>query len=199
MSRPSFDAIVFDVGGVLVQHDNDLIYATLAARCRSDVSSRDIAARLSDPKIDTGARPVSDLRAELVRDLGYRGDEAQFLADWCCHFTFDASMIALAHGLETRVLLFSNTNREHWDFLLANPANELASFERYLSHELGLAKPGVASYRRVASEAGIDPARSLFLDDRPENVDGARRAGFHAEMFAGEAWLLGHLADNGLR
>jgi len=29
----------------------------------------------------------------------------------------------------------------------------------------------------------VEPAAALFLDDRPENVEGARAAGIHAEVF----------------
>jgi len=195
-----FDAIVFDVGGVLVAHDNRLIYERLASRCSAGVSASDIERRLVEPRWDVGAAPISDLHAQLRRDLGYAGGWDQFLADWCCHFTFDRSMLAFAHALakEIRVILFSNTNREHWEYLLADTAAEIGAFERYLSFEMGVAKPAVRAYDMVAESAGIVPSRAIFFDDRMENVAGARRAGFRAELFSGEATLREDLAHSGV-
>jgi transcription antitermination factor NusB len=48
------------------------------------------------------------------------------------------------------------------------------------SSRLGLSKPDVAAYQRVADELGVAPERLLFIDDRPENVVGALDAGWHA-------------------
>ncbi len=46
----------------------------------------------------------------------------------------------------------------------------------------------------MAARAGIDPGRSLFIDDKPVNVEAARRAGFRAEVFVGQAALEAYLA-----
>ena len=140
MPGPSpFDALVFDLGGVLVAHDNARLYERLASRCRVRSPAR-VEAIASHPSWGEGAA-VADLHAR-------RGG--------------------------------------------------LGAFERFLSHEMRLSKPGVESFRLVAREAGIAPARSVFFDDLPANVEGARRAGFQAEVFAGEAGLRRHLARAGL-
>ncbi|MEX3107010.1 acireductone synthase [Streptomyces niveiscabiei] len=41
-------------------------------------------------------------------------------------------------------------------------------------------KQEAASYRRIASAAGVEPSRLLFLSDRPGELDAAREAGWHA-------------------
>jgi HAD superfamily hydrolase (TIGR01509 family) len=41
-------------------------------------------------------------------------------------------------------------------------------------------KPDPALYRVVESAAGVPPARILFIDDRPENVEAARKLGWQA-------------------
>ena len=198
-SRGRFDAIVFDVGGVLVAHENHLIYERLASRCDSQISARDVEAVIVDPRWDIGAAPISDVHARLCHAFGYAGDWAQFLTDWCCHFTLDHSMLALVDTLArtNRVILFSNTNRAHWEFLLAETEGALDTFERYLSYEMGVAKPDIRAFDMVAAAAKITASQSVFFDDRVENVEGARRAGFQAEVFAGEARLRSYLASAG--
>lgn len=48
------------------------------------------------------------------------------------------------------------------------------------SHRLNLAKPEIAIYYHAAKGLETDPARILFIDDREENVAGARAAGMAA-------------------
>lgn len=45
---------------------------------------------------------------------------------------------------------------------------------------LGVMKPDPAMFTRTLGITDADPTRSLFLDDREENVEAAREAGFHA-------------------
>lgn len=194
------DAIVFDVGGLIVDHENHLIYERLAARCTSPGAREVIEQAIADPHWDTGAAPVADLHAQLARELGFSGDWDAFLDDWTCHFTLNESMLALLGelGRHERVILFSNTNKAHWDYLLAQYPGAFDPFERFLSHEIHLRKPTVAAFTCVADKAGITPSRSLFFDDRLDNVEGARRAGFPAEVFVGETELKRQLASLGI-
>jgi HAD superfamily hydrolase (TIGR01509 family) len=56
-------------------------------------------------------------------------------------------------------------------------------------------KPSVDAFRAVAAKAGIDPARSLFVDDVAANVDGAREAGFAGHVFTTRASFERFLSD----
>ncbi|XES01527.1 HAD-IA family hydrolase [Streptomyces sp. S1D4-11] len=53
------------------------------------------------------------------------------------------------------------------------------------SGELGVAKPDPDVCSVLAEQSGARPADCLFLDDRQENVDSARRAGLRAEHWSG--------------
>ncbi|MGK2930938.1 MAG: transcription antitermination factor NusB [Acidimicrobiales bacterium] len=48
------------------------------------------------------------------------------------------------------------------------------------SARLGAAKPDVAAFEQVAGMVGSAPERTLFVDDRADNVAGAVEAGWHA-------------------
>jgi FMN phosphatase YigB (HAD superfamily) len=193
-----FDAIVFDLGGVIVAHDNAVMVERIASRTKA--TPRDVS-RLIRRKDWGSGLPIADLHAELTGELGYGGGWDEFAADWCCHFTVDRSMLAFVQRLASanRVMIFSNTNQVHWDFLVAETGRELAAFEAYLSHELRRSKPAVEAFEMVARQAGIDPARSVFFDDVAENVEGARLAGFQAELFTTESALRSILVARGVR
>ena len=55
------------------------------------------------------------------------------------------------------------------------------------SCELGIIKPDAEIYHACLSALGCDAARALFFDDRPRNVDGARRVGMEAHVFESAA------------
>ncbi|MDP8990388.1 MAG: HAD family phosphatase [Acidobacteriota bacterium] len=87
-----------------------------------------------------------------------------------------------AAGLRTGIL--SNLPRTLGE-KLRSEAGFLDHFDQVtFSYELGVIKPEAAIYRHAIEGLGVEPAEALFLDDRPENVEGARAAGIHAEIFS---------------
>jgi putative hydrolase of the HAD superfamily len=195
-----FQALVFDLGGVLVAHDNAVLHQRLASRCAGACSPETVVGLMRRTDWSSGVA-VSTLHDQLRDELGYGVGWDDFVADWCCHFAVDESMLAFVERLaaHNRVMLFSNTNKEHWDFLVGVTNGRLGRFEAYLSHEIGRTKPSLRSFQIVAEKAGIDPARSIFFDDLIDNVEGARRAGFQAELFESEAKLAASLKGRGVR
>ncbi|HEY1506438.1 MAG TPA: HAD-IA family hydrolase [Stellaceae bacterium] len=188
-SRKLFDALVFDVGGIFILHDNERLFRRLAESCNMANAVERVRAAAMDPHITTGARPVHDVYDELVAELGYARDWQGFLADWSSHFSVDPAMLELLAALarDHRVLLFSNTNREHWDYVTKLADGALGRYEAYLSHEIGDMKPHASAFDLVSSRAGIAPQRTLFVDDLAENVAAARAVGFHGHIFKGRA------------
>jgi putative hydrolase of the HAD superfamily len=82
-------------------------------------------------------------------------------------------------GLETAAL--SNTCHEHWCRMGDYPA--VMRIRHLLpSHQLGLQKPDPLIYRRAEQRLGYRGAEIIFFDDKIENVDAARDAGWHAEI-----------------
>ena len=54
-------------------------------------------------------------------------------------------------------------------------------FEKvYYSHRTGLRKPEKQTFRSILIENGLDPAKTLFVDDSKHHVLGAIQEGIHA-------------------
>jgi putative hydrolase of the HAD superfamily len=51
------------------------------------------------------------------------------------------------------------------------------------SCEVNELKPEEGIYRKLLDTWNLDPARSVFLDDRQENLDGAKKLGIHTILF----------------
>ncbi|MGR6921054.1 HAD family hydrolase [[Actinomadura] parvosata] len=60
---------------------------------------------------------------------------------------------------------------------------------RFYSGRMGLVKPEREIYDALAEGLGADPAEIVFIDDRPENVEGAERAGMTGLRFTDAAAL----------
>ena len=54
-----------------------------------------------------------------------------------------------------------------------------------VSSEEGILKPDPEIYRRAIARFGVDPAHTLFVDDKPANVEAARGLGLNGEVFGG--------------
>jgi HAD superfamily hydrolase (TIGR01509 family) len=136
----------------------------------------------------------------LTREAGYVGAWEDFIEDWCCHLVLNPDMLTTVEVLAARrrVMIFSNTNAEHWARAIALSNGRLAVFPRVLSHEIGAVKPDPQSFARVTEAAGVAPGAILFFDDVTANVEGARRAGWRAECFENRARLQADLTRWGV-
>lgn len=82
-----------------------------------------------------------------------------------------------------RIAMLSNMPRELGE-VLRRKTRRLRSFDHVtLSYELGCGKPARAIYEHCLAGIGTEPGRTLFLDDRIVNVEGAAQIGIRARQF----------------
>ena len=95
-----------------------------------------------------------------------------------------------------RVACLSNSNELHWKTFGPWLAPHLDA--RFVSFELGLAKPDPAIFRAALSALGAEPGEVLFFDDAEPNVAAAAGVGLDAELVRGASQLRERLARLGL-
>ena len=54
------------------------------------------------------------------------------------------------------------------------------------SARCGLVKPGAEIYAHLCDKFGLEPAETLFVDDRADNIEGAQKFGLHGYIFDGD-------------
>lgn len=80
------------------------------------------------------------------------------------------------------LMALSNTNLTHVEYMQKN-FSFLKMFDHvFTSYELGHRKPEQECYLKAAAIAQLEPSEILFIDDNPDNVDAAIRAGYKAEL-----------------
>jgi putative hydrolase of the HAD superfamily len=88
-----------------------------------------------------------------------------------------------------KIYLFSNTNKIHYDAFMEifRKQTGLRNFDDYFikayySHECGFRKPYTESYQRILDEQNLIASETLFIDDTPRNIEGAKQAGLQAVL-----------------
>lgn len=88
-----------------------------------------------------------------------------------------------------RAALVSNTNALHFQYCLdLLPVLKLLP-HRFLSFQLGTLKPEPSYYEQILQQLNLSSSRIMFVDDTPENVQGARAAGMKGIVFRDPAQL----------
>jgi glucose-1-phosphatase len=205
MRRP---ALIFDFGNVVAHFDYRKAAARLGARLGlsgEEILDRlrplgfsDLLKRYESGKISAEAftKGVSDM-------VGLEITHEEFAVAWADIFTPNESIARLIEGLKSEgytLVLGSNTNDLHAGQFRRQFAETLAHFDRLvLSYEVGHIKPSAAFYLACAEAAGAEPEDCVFIDDMPENVEGARAAGLVGLLYQSTESLIGELEGLGVK
>jgi putative hydrolase of the HAD superfamily len=187
-----YDTVLIDLGGVLI----DVDYMA-AANAFAQQGFSDFGALYGKAKQDhlfdgfeTGAISPTEFRQRIRDILGAPLPDGQIDACWNAMLgNIPPERIELVKRLKERyqVLLLSNTNAIHvpaFEAIVARGSG-IADFKSlfhgaYYSCEIGLRKPDAAAFHYVLDRHHSDPARTLFVDDSIQHVEGARQAGLDA-------------------
>lgn len=196
------DTVLFDLGGVLVRWDPYGPYEGRLPREEVDAFFRAVDFPAFNHLQDAGrtwAQAREWLAAALPEhlpalDLYVEG----FARSLRGTVPGSAELVDELRSLGVRVLGLTNWSAELFHHgVEAAPA--IGRLEDVLvSGEVGLAKPDPAIFRLAIERFGLDPARTLFTDDSPANVEAARGCGLRAEVFTSAAALRAALAAHGV-
>lgn len=202
LSTPEF--FYFDLGNVLARFS----YAT---GCRAVAALAGVPAEGLQEILYDGPVPLAYERGELSRPAffaafcertGTAPDYARWQQAFSAIFELQEDVLALAAGLRAagcRLGILSNTSDLHWEYCTTGAFARLGAIFTVsaLSYRLRVMKPDPAIYAAAARLAGVPPQRIFFVDDREENVVGARAAGFDAVRFTAAAELRRELQNRG--
>lgn len=196
------DAVLFDLGNVLVRWDPFLPYEGRYSReeverffREADFMGLNHAQDAGEPWPSVRAR-LGERRPDLVPMLDV------YLAD---HRESVPGEVPGADGTVrglraagVRVFGLTNWGAENWHVAAEQaPVIHLLEGVVVSGHEK-VAKPDPGAFARAVERFGLDPARTLFTDDSPRNVDAAGALGFRVHLFRGHAELAEHLRTLGI-
>ncbi|MGH2363435.1 MAG: HAD family hydrolase [Chloroflexota bacterium] len=200
MASPPFDAVLFDLGGVLIR----LGGVNPMQRLSGIASEAEVWRRwLASPwvrQFERGRCDARDFAAGLVAEWGLNIRPEEFLEkfeSWPQGLFDGASELVADVRAVVPVGCLSNTNALHWAAWNAWGLGDMFD-SRFLSFEVGYIKPDRQMFDHVSSALGLPPGHILFLDDNIINVSAAAEAGLVARKVRGVQEARGTLAALGV-
>lgn len=176
-------AVVFDLGKVLVDFDYGIASRRLAAN--ASATADEIRGVIDQTPLlyryESAQMTTEEFFAEVRARIGFRGGFDEFAAAFADIFSEIPEMIELQAELTRRgvpTYVLSNTNhlavghiRRRFTFF-GNFTGYVFSFEHAVLKPL----PGI--YEVAERMSGLRGEQLLFIDDRPENVEAALQRGW---------------------
>ena len=196
--------IIFDLGNVIIPFQFSRGYEQLENYC--GIPAQDIPARIGSTGLvkllETGQIEPEKFVAELSAYLNLGLTYPEFCKIWSSIFLpeilIPESFFA-ALKKRYKLLLLSNTNAIHYE-AIQESYSVLQYFDLVvLSHEVKAMKPDPAIYQKALELAECSAEHCLFIDDLPENIEGARRTGMDGIVFQSYVDLKEQLSRRGIR
>jgi FMN phosphatase YigB (HAD superfamily) len=188
MKPGAADALLFDLGGVIIDIDFNRVFARWGVFAGCDPALLRERFTQDEPyrRHEIGAIGIADYFASLRASLGIELSDAQFLEGWNAIFVDEVPGIAalLARAAQRLPLYaFTNSNAAHAACWSVKFPDALKNFKKvFISSSIGLRKPDAAAFEFVVKEIGVPASRIVFFDDSPHNIDGARACGLQTVL-----------------
>lgn len=191
--KKKIDTVFFDVGGVVVNAPMES-YKTLAAEAfgaREDHVVLCSAEFL--PLLEMGKITSAEFWEKVGEKLAFMGmgravPAWKFKGFWegllLDSLSIHQQVVEISSRLRSKVTVgvLSNTIQEH--ALILQKEGIYKGFSPVvLSCQVAMRKPNADIFQKAATLAKTSAARCLLIDDLPENVEGAQKAGYKALLY----------------
>lgn len=180
-------AVIFDLGKVLLDFDYGITVSRILERCR--VGSAELRELIDQSPLhhryEKGLISTDEFYREIQEKAGYAGSKEEFVGAFSDIFTVIPAMVDLHSRLyERRVptYIFSNTN----ELAIRHVKRQFPFFNEFdgyiYSYDHHSMKPDARLYEAVERSVGFGGEALLYLDDRPENVEAGLAHGWSARL-----------------
>lgn len=196
-------AVIFDLDGVIRDWNDDAMYdleaafglapgTILAVGFGSDLGPAATTGRI------TYREWMDEIRRRVIAEHGVGVTGA--LDEWEANVGMvDTEMLAVLRAVRrhcTAAVLSNGTTRLRRDLHTLDLIDEFDVI--FNTAEIGIAKPDPAVFHHVLAELEVTTADAVFIDDLPENVEGARVAGLRAHVHTDRASTVEFLRAHGV-
>ncbi|TAH41196.1 MAG: HAD family phosphatase [Bacteroidetes bacterium] len=194
-------SIIFDLGGVLFDINYQNIIDSFKKLGLGDFDAKYTQLKQDHlfDELETGNISASEFRNRIREIAGKDLNDDEINNAWnSILIGFPKKNIDLLVGLKDsyRIFLLSNTNEIHekaYKAMLRNQyGNEVLDelFEKiYLSHRVHLRKPNKEIFQLVIDENNLNVEETLFIDDSPQHIEGAKQVGLQAILLKNDKWV----------
>jgi HAD superfamily hydrolase (TIGR01509 family) len=184
---PRIRHVVFDIGWVFVHLNHRPFLEFLRAHGAEAADLESVLVRIALEDHETGRLPGQGLLERLAALTHPAVTLEQCHEQWVDMFELQPSMVDLAHRLSDRygVYLLSNIGDLHWSHLAREYRLHDIGHGALPSYLAGVMKPHEGIYIEAERRFGLDPAATVFIDDRAENIAAAKARGWQGIVHSG--------------
>ncbi len=195
------ELVIFDLGNVLINHNAEIFideFIKHSGEQRQRVI--DVFIKAYSRKFDTGHSSGYDFYNEINEDLTLDLTFEQFKEIYCGifqeHSEFKPVVYEIMQKYDTAIL--SNIDELHHNFIM-NKWPWLYDIKNiFVSYKMGIIKPDKEIYVKVLSKFGLPAHKTLFIDDKEENVKGAQDVGLNSIHFSETNAVIKELGEYGI-
>ena len=186
MASQNIQALLFDLGGVLIDIDFARVFAHWQAHSALSLAALSARFAFDEPyrQHERGEISGEEYFAHLRDRLELRCDLSQVAAGWNAIFIDEIRETRALVEVASRTLpchVFSNTNATHHAVWSARYPWLDQTFERlFVSSAMGLRKPDRTAFEHIGAVLAVPLDAIMFFDDTLENISGATQAGLTA-------------------
>jgi HAD superfamily hydrolase (TIGR01509 family) len=188
VTNPGIEFVLFDLGGVIIELGSVSSLQEIAASVGDEEDWHQCLASPWVRRFEKGECSATEFATRVVAEWGLDVVPERFLEifrDWPVGPYRGTTDLLAEVKQSVKIGCLSNTNSMHWQHQTSLwPVLDMFDF-RFLSFELGLAKPDEAIFRAVAERLPFSRDRILYFDDVAANSDAARSFGFSSEQVRG--------------
>jgi 2-haloacid dehalogenase len=203
MQSKTIDAVVFDLGGVLIDWNPRHLYRKLfEEEAEMEHFLTEICSPVWNVSLDAG-KPFDVGIAELSRR---HPEQAHLIGAWKSRWeemlggAIDGTVAILEELRASGMALHALTNWSAETFPMGR--QRFPFIERFrtilVSGEEKLVKPDPRIFHLLIERTGLVPQRTVFIDDSQKNADAAASLGFQAIRFTDADALRARLAEIGV-
>jgi putative hydrolase of the HAD superfamily len=192
----NYQALIFDLGGVLLNIDYQASKRAFEALGVDDFDAH--FSQLSQSHLfddfERGKLSPANFRKAIKKEIRINCSDKEIDHAWnAMLLDFPLHRIELLETLSNQLplYLFSNTNAIHIDLFKERMSSlgllnrfEKAFKTRYYSFEIGRRKPDAESFRFILAENNLSPESTLFIDDSPQHIEGAKKVGIESILLS---------------
>lgn len=196
--QKAYKALLFDLGGVLIDIDYRATESAFERLGVLDFKNRytQFAQNELFDRFECGQISPQHFVNLLLPFTAPGTTPNQVVAAWNAMIgSFPPEKLNLLDRLSKELPLFmlSNTNELHWVPVLQEwqkvSAVPLSTYFNgiFLSHQIGQRKPQPQTFSWVCQQMGFAPQDVLFIDDSPQHIAGAQKAGLQTLFYQNAA------------
>ncbi len=200
MNKTSFEIILFDLGGVLVElGESPVLPEWLPEETGYSLADwfKSETAVLFEKGLISAHAFIERFKADLDIDVDSNIVLEHFI-HWPIGLYSGTEELLLKLKNNYKLAILSNTNELHWP-RITQEFNIPHYFDHlFASHLLNMAKPDLSIFQYVINELSVEPDKILFFDDNFMNVDASKKLGINAIQVSGIQETLNGLVKKGL-